>query len=48
MDYLTTLLMAKIIAMIFFGEGPRSRSYGLTTVLRLNVQPCGEDEEKDY
>ena len=29
------------------GEGPRSRSYGLTEALRLIVQPCNEDEEKD-
>jgi hypothetical protein len=25
------------------GEGPRSRSYGRTTDLRLFVQPCDED-----
>ena len=31
----------------FFGEGPRSRSYGRTAALRLIVQPCDEDEEKD-
>jgi hypothetical protein len=31
----------------FCGEGPRSRSYGLTAALRLIVQPCDEDEEKD-
>ena len=28
------------------GEGPRSRNYGRTAVLRLNVQPCDEDEDK--
>jgi hypothetical protein len=26
---------------------PRSRSYGRTAALRLIVQPCDEDEEKD-
>ena len=31
----------------FFGEGPCSRSYGRTAALRLIVQPCDEDEEKD-
>jgi hypothetical protein len=30
-----------------FLEGPRSRSYGRTTALRLLVQPCDEDEQKD-
>ena len=29
-----------------FLEGPRSRSYGRTEVLRLIVQPCDEDEEQ--
>jgi hypothetical protein len=33
--------------LFFFGEGPRSRCYGHTTALRLIVQPCDEDEEKD-
>jgi hypothetical protein len=28
-------------------EGPRSRSYGRTAALRLIVQLCDEDEEKD-
>ena len=28
-------------------EGPRSRCYGRTAALRLIVQPCDEDEEKD-
>jgi hypothetical protein len=32
---------------VFCGEGPRSRSYGRTAALRLIVQPCDEDEEKD-
>jgi hypothetical protein len=32
---------------LFCGEGPRSRSYGRTAALRLIVQPCDEDEEKD-
>jgi hypothetical protein len=31
----------------FCGKGPRSRCYGRTTALRLIVQPCDEDEEKD-
>jgi hypothetical protein len=31
----------------FGGEGPRSRTYGRTAALRLIVQPCDEDEEKD-
>jgi hypothetical protein len=31
----------------FFKEGPRSRSCGRTAALRLLVQPCDEDEEKD-
>jgi hypothetical protein len=53
----TRLLISKIIAIvvlvvvssgsIFFWEGPRSRSYGRTAALRLLVQPCYEDEEKD-
>jgi hypothetical protein len=38
-----------VFAHFFFfcGEGPRSRSYGRTAALRLIVQPCDEDEEKD-
>ena len=31
----------------FCGEGPRSRCYGSTAAVRLIVQPCDEDEEKD-
>jgi hypothetical protein len=31
----------------FFREGPRSRFYRRTAALRLIVQPCDEDEEKD-
>jgi hypothetical protein len=31
----------------FGDEGPRSRSYGRTAALRLTVQPCDEDGEKD-
>jgi hypothetical protein len=27
------------------GEGPRSRSYGRTTALRLIVHPCDEDDQ---
>jgi hypothetical protein len=35
-------------AFFFFGdEGTRSRCYGRTAALRLIVQPCDEDEEKD-
>ena len=34
-------------AVLFCGEGPRSRCYGRTAALRLIVQPCDEDEEKD-
>jgi hypothetical protein len=30
-----------------FGEGPRSRCYRRTAALRLIVQPCDQDEEKD-
>jgi hypothetical protein len=33
--------------MELFFEWPRSRSYGRTAALRLIVQPCDEDEEKD-
>jgi hypothetical protein len=31
----------------FLREEPRSRSYGRTAALRLIVQPCDEDDEKD-
>ena len=31
----------------FGGEGPRSRSHERTAALRLIVQTCDEDEEKD-
>jgi hypothetical protein len=31
----------------FYGEGPRSISYRRTAALRLIVQPCDEDAEKD-
>jgi hypothetical protein len=38
-----------IAPCIFFsGEGPRSRRYGRTAVLRLIVQPCDEDEDDYY
>jgi hypothetical protein len=30
------------------GEGPRSRSYGRTTALRLFVQPYDEDKDKQF
>ena len=34
-----------LAAEVFFcGEGPRSRCYGRTAVLRLIVQPCDEDD----
>jgi hypothetical protein len=33
--------------LFFGGEGPLSRCYGRTAALRLIVQPCDEDEEKD-
>jgi hypothetical protein len=33
--------------LLSFCEGPRSRSYGRIAALRLIVQPCDEDEEKD-
>ena len=33
--------------VFFCGEGPRSRCYGRTAALRLIVQPCDEDGEKD-
>jgi hypothetical protein len=36
-----------LINPFFCGEGPRSRYYGRTTALKLIVQPCDEDEEKD-
>jgi hypothetical protein len=35
------------VYFFFGGEGPRSRCYGRTAALRLIVQPCDEDEEKD-
>jgi hypothetical protein len=35
------------LLLFFFGERPRSRSYGRTAALRPIVQPCDEDEEKD-
>ena len=35
------------LLFFFCGEGPRSRCYGRTAALRLIVQPCDEDEEKD-
>jgi hypothetical protein len=28
----------------FYGDGPRSRRYGLIAALRLIVQPCDEDD----
>jgi hypothetical protein len=43
-------LCYKVRIYIFFlrGEGPRSRYYGRTTALRLFVQPCDEDEDKQF
>jgi hypothetical protein len=32
--------------VLFYGEGPRSRSYRRTAALRLIVQSCDKDEEK--
>jgi hypothetical protein len=34
-------------AFFFCGEGPRSRCYGRTAALKLIMQPCDEDAEKD-
>jgi hypothetical protein len=34
----------KLPGDIFCGEGPRSRCYGRTAVLRLTVQPFDEDD----
>jgi hypothetical protein len=31
----------------FFWQGPSSKTYGRTAALRLIVQPCDKDEEKD-
>jgi hypothetical protein len=33
--------------IFFCGEGSRSRWYGRTAALRLIMQSCDEDEEKD-
>ena len=33
------------LVSFFCGEGPRSRSYESTAVLRLIVQPCNEDDQ---
>jgi hypothetical protein len=35
------------IVLFLHGEGPRSRCYGGTTALRIFLQPCDEDEDKD-
>jgi hypothetical protein len=39
----------RVVAQVFFlhGEETRSRSYRRTAALRLIVQPCDEDEQKD-
>jgi hypothetical protein len=34
-----------VCTFFLHGEGPRSRCYGRTTVLRHFVQPCDEDEQ---
>jgi hypothetical protein len=34
-----------VISDLLFSEGPRIRLYGHTSVLRLIVQPCGEDDQ---
>ena len=46
---LRRVCLENVIAALFFfcGEGPRSRCYGPTAALRLIVQPCDEDEEKE-
>jgi Zn-finger protein len=36
-----------MIAFFFGGEGPRSKSYAHTAALKIIVQHCDEDEEKD-
>ena len=41
------VLMKGSFFLSLLGEGSRSRSYGRTAVLRLNVQQCDEDDEKD-
>jgi hypothetical protein len=38
---------ASVHNRLLFLEGPRSRSYGRTAALKLIVQHCDEDEEKD-
>jgi hypothetical protein len=42
----STSINESAVLFYFCGEGPRSRCYGRTVVLRLIVQPCDEDEEK--
>jgi hypothetical protein len=42
--YLISLFkMCLLPSVLFFKEGPRSRSYGRIAALRLIVQPCDED-----
>jgi hypothetical protein len=37
-----------VLVFFFSGEGPRSRRYGRTAILRLLAQPCDEDDDDDY
>jgi hypothetical protein len=46
LHYIAACSLCKMLAF-FCSEGPRSRCYGRTAALRLIVQPCDEDEEKD-
>jgi hypothetical protein len=36
-----------LLPLFFCAEGPRSRRYGRTAALRLIVQHCDGDDEKD-
>jgi hypothetical protein len=46
-NYLKSVISSKQEKVHFFCEGPRTRCYRRTAALRLIVQPCDEDEEKD-
>jgi hypothetical protein len=43
----TMCTVKKVKAVLFSGEGPRSRRYGCTAALKDLVQPCDEDDD-DY
>jgi hypothetical protein len=45
--FLSFIIIIIIVSFLFCGEAPRSRSYRSTAALRLVVQLCDEDEEKD-